>query len=324
MGGLKSLITGINGFVGLHLAELLASTGRDVYGMIYPHSGTKGLPDSIPLKSIIEADVAAQVAVEKAIEQVKPAEVYHLAAQSHVPTAWSDPAKTFEVNLGGTLNLLESLKMHSPDATFLMVSTGDIYSSGPNAFEDSHPVPINPYSASKLACEALAGMYVDSGPSVIIVRPFNHTGPGQAPMFALSSFAEQIALAEAGIKEKTVKVGNLDATKDYTDVRDMVKAYVIAIERCKPLEKYNICSGKTYSIAELLEMLLGLSSVEIEVKVDETKLRSATNPTISPNYVKFGELTGWKPEIPIEKTIEDLLNYWRKSIKGSMKAEGRS
>jgi GDP-4-dehydro-6-deoxy-D-mannose reductase len=247
--------------------------------------------------------------------QSKPDEIYHLAAIAHVPTSYRDPRLTFEVNLYGSLNLFEVVKLISRDIKVLYVGSaseyGDVREEKIPINEDVLLRPVDPYSVSKASTDLLAYQYFKSFDMHIVrVRPFNHIGPRQSPDYVVSSFAKQIAEIEKSLKEPVITVGNLEAKRDFTDVRDMVRAYWLALQKGEPGEVYNICSGKAVSIQEVLDKLLKLSDKEIKIEQDVERLRPADIPLSLGDSTKFRKKTGWKPGIPFEKTLRDTLDYW--------------
>jgi GDP-4-dehydro-6-deoxy-D-mannose reductase len=239
--------------------------------------------------------------------------VYHCAAIAHVGESWSDPARALRVNVIGTHHLLEGIREAGLRGPVLVTGSALVYRPSTGLLrEDGAIGPSDPYGVSKLAQEMLSARSGDV--PVFIVRPFNHAGPRQAPTYVTSSFARQIAEIEAGRSAPVLRVGNLDARRDITDVRDTVRAYRLVVERGQPGRPYNVCSGKAYRVRDLLDALVGLSRASIDVEVDPARLRPIDNPVIAGDRSRIGAETGWIPEIPIERTLDDLLNYWRDQI----------
>jgi len=315
----KALITGIKGFAGSHLAELLLSKGYQVCGIDYDLDNTRNLEHIRDRLALHECDIRDAAKVSEIISQSKPDEIYHLAAIAHVPTSCRDPRLTFEVNLFGTLNLLEAVKSVSWDIKVLYVGSASEYGA---VTEADLPIdegacfrPVDPYSVSKVSADMLAFQYLKSfNMHIVRVRPFNYIGPRQSPDYVVSGFVKQIAEIEKGLKEPVIMVGNLEAKRDFTDVRDMVRAYWLGLQKATPGEVYNICSGKAIQIKGLLSKLLQLSSAKIEVKEDRSRLRPADVPLLHGDCSKFKSQTRWGAEIPLEKTLKDTLKYWRNKL----------
>lgn len=315
----KALITGIAGFVGSHLAELLLSQGFEVYGLCRPRSNTYHIEGIINKLHLDDADLLDSHSLYTTLSRIKPDYIFHLAAQSFVPTSWVSPSVTLEVNIVGSANLFEAVRQAGIDPVIQIACSSEEYGL---VHEDEVPItetnplrPLSPYAVSKLAMDYLGYQYHQSYTVRIIrTRGFNHTGPRRGETFAESSFAKQIALIEKGKQEPVVHVGNLDARRDYTDVRDMVKGYILAVEKCDPGDVYNICTGNAVKIGDMLNMLIALSKVKIEIKQDPARMRPSDVPILLGDNSKFVSKTGWKAEIPFEKTMEDLLNYWRERV----------
>lgn len=306
---MKALVTGADGFVGPHLVKELISNG---YEVVATHKSKTSLkfPGAVQQYSL---DILDRKNVEEICLKARPDAVFHLAGISDVKFSIANPDMTMKVNVDGTKNITEAAEQIN--ATVLFVGSAEEY--GIPKFvpiSEEHPlIPVTPYAKSKVAAEKLAIESAEKGNKIVIVRSFNHTGPGQSGNFVCSAFAKSIAEIEKG-KEPIMLVGNLDSKRDFTDVRDIVKAYALAIRKCKYGVPYNICSGKPYQIRELLEKLLKLSNVEIEVKIDKSRMRKSDIPILLGDNGKFCAQTGWKTTIKIEKTLADILGYWRKSI----------
>jgi len=315
----NALITGIDGFAGSHLAEFLLSKGCQVSGIVHYLKSAENIKHIKDQLTLYECDIRDAAKLNEIITQSKPDEIYHLAAIAHVPTSYRDPKLTFEVNLYGSLNLFEAVKSVSRDTKVLYVGSaseyGDAREEEISIDEDVLLRPVDPYSVSKVSADLLAYQYFKSFKMHIVrVRPFNHIGPRQSPDYVVSNFAKQIAEIEKGLKAPVITVGNLEAKRDFTDVRDMVRAYWLALQKGEPGEVYNICSGKAVSIQEVLDKLLRLSEKEIKIERDVERLRPADIPLLLGDSSKFRGKTGWEPEIPFEKTLQDTLDYWRGRI----------
>lgn len=315
----KALITGIAGFVGSHMAELLLARGYEVYGLCRPRSKMDHI-ESIKSKLHLEdADLLDSHSLYTTISSIKPDYIFHLAAQSFVPTSWGSPAVTLEVNIVGSANVFEAVRQARIDPVIQIACSSEEYGlvhADEVPIKETNPLrPLSPYAVSKLAMDYLGYQYYESYKMPIIrTRGFNHTGPRRGDTFAESTFAKQIALIEKGKQEPVIYVGNLEAERDYTDVRDMVKAYLLAVEKCDPGEVYNIATGKAIKIADVLSMMLAMSKVNVEIKQDPKRMRPSDVPILIGDSSKFVAKTGWKPEIPFQKTAEDLLNYWRERV----------
>jgi GDP-4-dehydro-6-deoxy-D-mannose reductase len=317
---LRVLITGITGFVGSHLAEYaLARGGVEVFGTARWRSrmdNVEHIQDSITL---LDCDLRDNVAVRKALEEVEPDYIFHLAAQSFVPTSWKAPAETLTTNILSQLNLLESIRDLRLDTRMQIAGSSEEYGL---VYEHEAPIketnplrPLSPYAVSKVAQDYLAYQYTQSYDIFTVrTRAFNHTGPRRGHVFVTSDFSRQVALIEKGKKEPVIEVGNLEARRDFSDVRDIVRGYWLSLEKGEPGEVYNIGSGKAITIQELLDLILSMSDVEIEVRQMPERMRPSDVELLLCDYGKFNQATGWKPEIPFEKTVQDLLDFWRERV----------
>jgi len=315
----KSLITGITGFAGSHLAELLLKKNHEVYGIVRWRSKTENIEHIRKHLKLIETDLLDAHSVQNLIKITKPDYIFHLAAQSFVPTSWHAPAHTLNLNIVGQLNLFEAIREIGIRPVVQIACSSEeyglVYPNEVPIKETNSLRPLSPYGVSKVAQDMLGWQYFKSyGMKIIRTRAFNHTGPRRGDVFAESTFAKQIAEIEKGEKDPIIKVGNLAAKRDYTDVRDMVCAYLLAVEKGKPGEVYNICSGKAYPIKDILNLLLSMSKKKIKVEVDPQRLRPSDVKILLGDCSKFKRTTGWKSKIPLEETLEDLLNYWRERI----------
>lgn len=315
----KALITGITGFAGSHLAELLLTKEFEIYGTTRPRSRTDNI-DAIKGKlNLCDADLMDSHSLYSIIVKIKPDYIFHLAAQSFVQSSWASPATTMEMNISGSVHLFEAIRRAEINPVVQIACSSEEYGLVlPNEIpitEESPLRPQSPYAVSKIAMDYLGYQYHQSyGMKIVRTRGFNHTGPRRGEVFVTSSFAKQIAEIEKGKKEPILEVGNLEAERDWTDVRDMVRAYLLAVEKGEPGEVYNLCSGKAVKVKDMLEMLLKMSSVKVKIHEDPSRMRPSDVPILLGDNSKFVKVTDWQPEIPFEKTMQDLLNYWRERV----------
>lgn len=315
----KALITGITGFAGSHLAELLLAKGYKVFGTTRPRSKTEHIDHIQDKLTLCDADLIDSHSLSTVLSSVKPDYIFHLAAQAFVPTSWSSPATTMEANVIGTIHLFEAVRRAEINPVIQIACSSEeyglVYKNETPITEKNELRPLSTYAVSKVGMDYLGYQYFKSyGMKVIRTRGFNHTGPRQGDVYVCSTFAKQIALIEAGKREPVIKVGNLDSYRDFTDVRDIVKAYLLAVEKCELGDVYNICAEKTWQIKVVLDMLCSKSRVKIAIEQDPDRMRPSDVVLLLGDCTKFRKLTGWKPEIPFEKTLEDLLNYWREKV----------
>jgi len=308
---LNIFITGATGFVGSYLREFLRSRGLDVWGMAYPEKPKQPLEENL-----FHLDIRSEKDVFTCIKRAKPDWVVHLAAVSNVRHSWERRKETFETNLLGTSNLFEAIRRYAPQARVLFVSSSDVYgterSSKKPLDEKAEVLAMNPYAYTKLSGELLSEFYSRvENLDIVITRPFPHTGPGQSADFVCSDWAYQIARIEKGEGKSEIRVGDISVQRDFTDVRDVVKAYVLLLEKGKSGEIYNICSGKSYSLESILHMLLSFSSQSIEILVDSQKLRKTEIPVLVGDNRKIKRELSWKPKVPMEKSLRELLDFWR-------------
>ncbi len=316
----RALITGVAGFAGSHLARELVRDGWDVSGIERHGAVLSNLTDLIDRIRVEECDILSAKDVGYVLRKHKPDAVFHLAGTSFVPAAQNAPQMAFEINVKGSLNILEETRENAPEAVLLIISSAEVYGrSDPDRMpliEDNKLRPVNIYALTKVCAEEISFYYHRvKGLNCVVLRPFNHIGPGQRPSFVTSAFALQIARIEAGKQKPVLWVGNLEAARDFTDVRDMVRAYRMAAEFCEPAVPYNICSGKAYKIKEILDKLLALSKVEIEIREDPERLRASEVPIFQGDHTRFTEATGWEPEFSIDDTLKTILYYWRGQVR---------
>ncbi len=315
---MRVLITGITGFAGSHLADyLLAEQPQvEVFGLYRwrsPRDNVAHLGDRVRL---LEGDLRDESSLRRVVAESRPDMIFHLAAQSYVPTSWRAPTETLTTNIAGQSNLFEAVRAVGLDPVIQIACSSEEYGlvlPDEVPIDEDNPLrPLSPYAVSKVAQDMLAYQYFRSyGTRTIRTRGFNHTGPRRGEVFVTSNFARQVAMIEAGLQKPAIRVGNLDAVRDFTDVRDMVRAYWLAATRGTPGEVYNIGSGTGITIRELLDRLLALSQVEVEVEVDPERLRPSDVEVLICNGAKFHAATGWKPQIPFQQTLQDVVDYWR-------------
>jgi GDP-4-dehydro-6-deoxy-D-mannose reductase len=303
-----TLVTGAAGFAGSHLVDLLAHDGASIVAWHRPGGAP---PRDVPGTRWEAVDLHQRDAVDAAIARAQPSAVYHCAGSAHVGRSWDSTEATFATNVRGTHHLLQALERAALPARVLIPSSALVYASAGEALTEDHPlVPDSPYGLSKLAQEMLGGR--TNGPlAVTIARAFNHFGPRQDPYFVASGFARRIADIEHGRWEPQISVGNLDARRDLTDVRDTVRAYRLILERGLPGRPYNVCSGRAITIRDLLDRLIARARVAVEVRVDPARYRPNDTPLLLGDPRRLRDELGWSAAIPIEQTLDDLLEYWR-------------
>lgn len=317
----KILITGITGFVGSHLAEWLLKQGYEVHGTVRWRSRMDNILAIQHKLHLIETDLRDYSSMHRAVWEVKPDAIFHLAAQSFVPTSFHAPQETLTTNIHGNVNLLEAVRQEKLDTVIQVAGSSEEYGM---VYPDEIPIketnplrPMSPYAVSKVGQDMLSLQYhLSYGMNTIVTRAFNHTGPRRGEVFVCSNFAMQVARIEKELQEPVIEHGNLDTIRDFTDVRDIVRGYELAVLKCKAGEVYNLCSGEkgTFSIRSLLELLVQMSSVKIKLKIDPRRMRPSDVPILHGDALKFHECTGWEPTIPFEQTLRDILDYWRSRI----------
>jgi len=318
----RVLITGVTGFVGSHLADFLLNKEVEIFGTFRWRSPKENIKHIINKLNLVNCELLDSTSVMDCIKTVNPDVIFHLAAQSYVPVSFKKPKITLETNIIGTLNLLEAVRHFKLDPVIHICSTSEVYGQ---VKEDELPIketnplrPASPYAVSKVGEDLISYQYYLSyGLKTIRTRMFTHTGPRRGEVFVVSAFAKQIAMIELGQKDPVLKVGNLNSVRTFLDVRDAVRAYWLLVKLCKPGEVYNIAGYRTMSIREMLDLLLDYSSIKNEVKIEvDSKLLRPSDVTLQiPNIDKFVRETNWKAEIPLEKTLQDTLNYWRNNLK---------
>ncbi len=315
----KALVTGITGFVGSHMAELLINEGIQVFGIARWRSRRENLIKVNGSVTILEADLLDAHSLDQIMLSVRPDFIFHLAAQSYVPASWTSPVATLETNIIGPTNLFEAVRKIQINPRIQIACSSEEYGlvyKNETPIKETNPLrPLSPYGVSKIAMDYLGYQYYKSyGMHIVRTRGFNHTGPRRGEVFAESDFAKQIAEIEKGLKASIVKVGNLEAKRDYTDVRDMARGYYLAALKGEPGEVYNICSGKAVKIAEVLTTLLSFSKIKIKIEEEPSRMRPSDVELLLGDNKKFIKATGWKPTIPFKQSMEDLLNYWREKV----------
>ncbi|MGH7896867.1 MAG: GDP-mannose 4,6-dehydratase [Candidatus Binatia bacterium] len=321
---MRFFVTGISGFAGLHLTSLLLDRGHAVFGIARDEGGLVDLHRrygaGFPAGSVRIADVRDRAALAASLRDAKPDGVFHLAGIAFVPHTVERPELAYEVNFLGSVELLSAVREAAPAARVVLVTSGEVYGwfDGDRdlPLAETQPLrPLTPYSVAKAAAD-LAGFqhFWANALDVVRARPFNHTGPGQSPDFVCSEFARALALAEAGLGPRRLSVGNLDVERDFSDVRDVARAYLALFENGKAGEAYNIGSGVAVSIRAILESLRAACRVPIEVATDPQKVRAREFPLVSASIDKISADTGWRPEIPLARTLSDLFDYWRGQV----------
>ncbi len=309
---MRVLITGASGFAGGYLARACSRAGDEVMGISRSGELPAGLGEARAL------DLRDRAAVRQAFREAAPDVVYHLAALSSVARSWEDPAGTIEENVATALNVLEALRLDAPGARTVWVSSCEVYgTSAQLPIEETAPVlPANPYAVSKTAGDQLAGVYRDAyGLEIIRARPFNHTGPGQRPIFIVSALAHQAAEGRlSGAERIRIVTGNPDTRRDFTDVRDVVRAYRLLAERAEP-GIFNVCSGHSVSTGDQVRLLAELvAPIEVEHEVDPTRVRAHEVMDLRGSNERLIQATGWQPEIPFRRTVTDIVQWWEHEL----------
>ncbi len=318
---MKALITGTTGFAGSHLVEYLLDHQPEVkvFGIHRWRSPMENISHLVDRLTLVETDLRDYHSVYRMLEKVEPEIIFHLAAQSFVPTSWSAPAATLETNVVGQTHLFEAVRSLSLDPVIQIACSSEeyglVHKHETPISENNALRPLSTYAVSKIAQDYLGYQYFQSyGLKIVRTRGFNHTGPRRGEVFVASNFAKQLAMIKAGRAEPVIRVGNLSALRDFTDVRDMVRAYWLAATRGKPGEVYNIATGEAIEIKELLERLIKLTDVEVEIRPDPDRMRPSDVEILIGDSSKFRADTGWQPEIPFEQTLRDIVEYWRQRV----------
>jgi len=307
----KALVIGAAGFVGDYLIRELNDNGIDAYATKLPHEILVG-----EFAKVYDLDILDREAVVNILYEIQPDYIFHLAAQSSVGVAWKNPLLTVDVNIKGSINVMDAVRDLFYKPRLLLIGSGEEYGhikpEETPISEDNALRPGNIYAATK-ACQNMIGSIYSKAydMDLMMVRAFNHIGPGQASLFVVSDFCRQVAEIEKGIREPVIKVGNLAAKRDFTDVRDVVRAYVKLVQVGEAGETYNVGSGNAQEIRQILNKVVAMSDREIRVETDPNKIRPVDVPIIEADITKLNTLTGWKPVIPVDQTIRETLNYWR-------------
>jgi GDP-4-dehydro-6-deoxy-D-mannose reductase len=315
--GNKALITGGKGFAGSHLKSLLLSEGFEVaiFDVDEPD-----LPEAAVPWRYVKGDLRSKESILRALADFMPDVVYHLAGIAFVPLAEKDKDRALSVNLSGGINLFEAVEETVPKSRVVVVSSSEVYGKAVSArmplTEDAPVRPANFYAFTKASLESAAFLAASRGLNIVVLRPFNHIGPGQSDLYVTSAFAHQVAEAECGRNPPVIKVGNLEAVRDFTDVEDMMKAYLHAGRLPLKQDLYNLCSSRGVQIREVLNLLLDLAKVKIRVELDETRLRPSDVPEIIGDSARFSLETGWQAAISLRESLARILDHWRTRISG--------
>ena len=318
----KILIIGAAGFVGGHIIRYLIADGDwDIYATKLPH---EKIDISDSHVHVVDLDILDSSNVRETISGISPEYVIHLAAQSSVALAWKNPDLTVDINIKGAIHILDEIRAASINPRILLVGSSEEYGAIQKSpvDEQTRSNPGNIYAATKICQNMIGHIYAKAyGMDIMCTRSFNHIGPGQAPMFVVSDFCQQIARLERDVNREVlpaedaiIRVGNLGAKRDFTDVRDVVRAYMLLLEKGEAGETYNVGSGVATSVSDILDIIVGYASVPIKVEIDEAKLRPIDVPIVEADILKLVSCTGWKPQIDIRDTILETLNWWRKNL----------
>lgn len=322
---MRILITGITGFAGSHLAEYIMENHPDaeIFGLRHWRSRLENISHIEHRLRLIEADLKDESSITRALKESKPNWIFHLAAHSYVPTSWRMPAEVIINNVAGEVNLFEAARRICPRAKIHVAGSSEEYGlvkAHEIPIKETNPLrPLSTYAVSKVAQDLLAWQYYKSyGMRIVRTRAFNHTGPRRGEVFVCSAFAKQIAKIEIGTTKTknppVITVGNLEAVRDFTDVRDMARAYWLVLEKAKAGEVYNIGSGRQINMKNVLSLLLDIAQIKAKVVINPDQYRPSDVPILACDYSKFAKRTGWKPKIEFKQTMTDLLNYWRNKI----------
>ena len=313
----RVLVTGVTGFAGSHLVDYLLTRGDcEIFGTRRWRSRTENIEHFRDRIRLLECDLRDAASTRDTLEQVRPDWIFHLAAQSFVPTSWIAPTESLTTNVLCQVNLFEAVRRLGLGCRIQIACSSEEYGMvlpSELPIKETNPLrPLSPYAVSKVAQDMLGYQYwmswqVDN----VRTRGFNHEGPRRGPVFVASDFAKQIADIEKGRKPPVLSVGNLDAQRDFTDVRDIVRGYWLALEKGEPGEVYNISSGRGWTIREVLDLLLSMNRTRIEVRQDPARLRPSDVPILVGDSTRFRQVTGWEPTIPFEQTLRDMLEHWR-------------
>lgn len=317
---MRLLITGITGFVGSHMAEFALAKGAQVFGSARWRSRTENIDHLHDRIQVIDCDLRDVASVRRLLALTSPTHVIHLAAQSFVGTSWHTPAETLSTNIACQVNLLEGIRELKSVPRFLVIGTSEEYGlvhADEVPIKETNPLrPLSPYAVSKVAQDLMGFQYFRSyGLPIMRTRAFNHEGPRRGDVFVTSNFAKQVAEIELGLRKPIMFVGDLKPRRDYSDVRDIVRGYWMLLERGEPGEVYNLCSGRSWEIQQVLDFFLAQSRVKgIAVEIDPARLRPSDVMVLEGDASKIRNALGWQVEIPFERTLKDLLDYWRQRL----------
>jgi GDP-4-dehydro-6-deoxy-D-mannose reductase len=319
---MRVLVTGITGFVGTYLAEHLLATqpAAEVFGLARWRSPLEELEALAPVVRIVEGDLLDGTSLLRALQASRPDVIFHLAASSSVAGSWTTPAEIMQVNVLGTLHLLESVRQLDLDATVVLACSAEPYGvveEGSLPISEEQPLwPVSPYGVSKAAVDMLGHQYFRTYRlRTVRLRLFNHCGPRQSDRFVVSSLARQVAEIERELRPPQLRVGNLEVRRDFVDVRDVARAYCLAATQGEPGQVYNVCTGQARSVRGIVDRLLSLSDAVVEVIFDPGRLRPSEIPVLEGEGTRFHAATSWRPSIPFEQTLFDTLEYWRGRIR---------
>lgn len=311
----KALIIGAAGFVGPYLAaQLTDECGMQVHATKRSQEDMSNIKAEMHMLNILNKEEIVEL-----LYKIRPDYIFHLAAQSSVAVSWKNPGLTIDVNIKGSVNVLDAVRELYYKPRVLLVGSGEEYGhikpGETPVREDNHLRPGNLYAATKVCQNMIAGIYTTAyDMELIMVRAFNHIGPKQAPIFVVSDFCKQVVEIEKGLREPVMMVGNLKAMRDFTDVRDVVRAYALLVQYGKAGETYNVGSGKAVEIQEILNLIISKSNVQVEVHIDPNKIRPVDVPIIEADTSKLEMATGWQRKIPLDQTIQETMDYWREHI----------
>ncbi|MFQ5456928.1 MAG: GDP-mannose 4,6-dehydratase [Myxococcota bacterium] len=318
---MRSLITGIGGFAGSHLADLLVSRGDEVHGTVKDPSDTDLIAHLVERRQVevFPLDIRERQGLTDLLRDERYERIYHLAGITFIPDSVESPKETLDVNLGGTLALFEAARLAAPTARILNVSSaaayGDLHDPSIPVVEATPFRPNTPYGFTKAAGDLMAYQYVrQHGLDIVRARPFNHTGPRQSPLFVCSEFAKAVAEMEAGRRPAELRVGNLEVGRDFTDVRDTVRGYALLLDRGRAGSAYNLASGRATRVREILDVLVGMAKTDVHISQDPQKMRPGEVPSIVGCSEKAAQETEWRATIPLKQTLGDTLAWWRTRI----------
>ncbi|OGB88339.1 hypothetical protein A3J44_03950 [candidate division WOR-1 bacterium RIFCSPHIGHO2_02_FULL_45_12] len=316
---MRAFVTGINGFAGSYLAEILIQAGYSVGGTIFPGTSLDNISQIKEDIKLYPVNIVEKELCENVFAEFNPRIIFHLAGESSVKNSFTYPSKTIQTNLSGGLNILEIVRKVLPRTKLLLVSSGDIYGEAllNNTLTDEEvkPIPNSPYGVSKAALDMLGRVYAKAFDlDVVIARPFSHIGPRQQENFFIPTVARQIVAIKRGKGDHSLRLGELKIFRDFTDVRDVVRAYILLADKGRKGEAYNICSGSQYLLKDLVDIMIGLSHEKIAVVLDPERVRCADLSRMKPDNNKIMNETGWRPTIDIKRSLKDVFDYWIKMV----------